>query len=468
MPHATQIPLQDLDSEIDLDHLDIQGKFPEWIEGTLVRNGPAKFHFGSQAISHWFDGLAMLHAFSFGRGGISYRNRFIRSTAYQNAMRNHDLRFMGFAQDPCKSVFGRLFTHYFPSLTKEVVQNANVNVARIAGKYAALTETPLPVMFDPKTLETLGPLEYGDLLARSGCFESAHPHHDSARGETVNLQIDFGKECTYTLYSVADRGEPTRKPFCSMKRERASYMHTFALTERYLVLVEFSLLIKPLDLLLKSGGYISHFHWEPERPTLFHLIERESGRVVRSYEESAFFCFHHVNAYEEGDEVVVDLISYPDASIVFGEPPQGQKRKLERFRIALTSPKIIRETIADTLLELPRIYYKRHSGNRYRFVYGVGFHYPETANDAIPLLKCDLNKGSFKVWREEGSLAGEPVFIPDPSGRSEDDGVILSVVSNALKGNSALLALDAASFEEIARVEVPHFIPYGLHGAFYE
>lgn len=111
LAHQTQIPLQDLNEEIVIDNLLIQGALPLWLEGTLIRNGPAKFHFGTQKISHWFDGLAMLHAFTFGQGKVSYRNKFLRSDAYFQSMEHADLRFMGFAQDPCKSLKVHLYTN---------------------------------------------------------------------------------------------------------------------------------------------------------------------------------------------------------------------------------------------------------------------------------------------------------------------------------------------------------------------
>ena len=49
--------------------------------------------------------------------------------------------------------------------------------------------------------------------------------------------------------------------------------------------------------------------------------------------------------------------------------------------------------------------------------------------------------------------------------QAEDDGVVLSFVS-AAEGGSFLLVLDAERFEEIARVKMPHGIPYGFHGTF--
>lgn len=467
LAHPTQIPLQDLNDETVIDHLPVEGVLPIWLEGTLIRNGPAKFHFGTQTISHWFDGLAMLHAFTFGQGKVSYRNKFLRSDAYSQAMEHGSLRFMGFAQDPCKSIFKRLFDYFLPAMTPTIVQNANVNVMRIAQEYVALTETPLPVRFDPHTLKTLGVLDFQDNMRKNDCFESAHPHHDRVRGEAINYQIDMGAQCLYSVYSVPDNGPAVRKPFFTMKRDKASYMHTFALTKRYVVLVEFPLVLKPIDLLLKSGGYITQFEWEPARNTRFNVIDREHGKLIKTYETEAFFCFHHVNAYEEKDTVVVDLVRYPNPDIVYGAPPPDQIRRLERFRIDLKGSSITQSTIAESLLELPRIYYQKYNTSPYRYVYGVGFKYPESHKDSIPIIKIDVSNGSKQEWKEAGSLAGEPIFIPRPDGKGEDDGVLLSVVTNELKGRSFLLVLDAKDLHEVARSEVLHAIPYGLHGMFF-
>ena len=40
----------------------------------------------------------------------------------------------------------------------DLTDNANVNLARLGDEYIAMTETPLPVTFDPETLETPRPL----------------------------------------------------------------------------------------------------------------------------------------------------------------------------------------------------------------------------------------------------------------------------------------------------------------------
>lgn len=87
---------------------------------------------------------------------------------------------------------------------------------------------------------------------------------------------------------------------------------------------------------------------------------------------------------------------------------------------------------------------------------------------AKPLIKCDTTNGATKTWASAGSYPGEPVFISKPGAGDDDDGVVLSLVSNPSAGNSYLLLLDAKTFQETARAELPKVVSFGLHGLFME
>src|SRR4051812_28383926 len=141
--------LTNLDDEITVDELDLEGELPSWLAGSLLRTGPARWDLGEQTVNHWFDGMAMLHRFTIASGSVSYANRFLRSKAFE-AARSGRVEFSEFATDPCRSAFQRVASLFDPGLT----DNGNVNVARIMGKWVALTETPLAVCFPPETLDT--------------------------------------------------------------------------------------------------------------------------------------------------------------------------------------------------------------------------------------------------------------------------------------------------------------------------
>jgi beta,beta-carotene 9',10'-dioxygenase len=54
-----QTGFRSLDQELSSVQLAVEGKFPSWLAGALLRIGPAKFEAGSHDYRHWFDGLAI-------------------------------------------------------------------------------------------------------------------------------------------------------------------------------------------------------------------------------------------------------------------------------------------------------------------------------------------------------------------------------------------------------------------------
>ena len=136
----------DQTNEITAPSLEVEGVIPEWLNGTLLRNGPARFRLEDKTLNHWFDGLAMLHKFDIANGQVSYANKFLDSPAFR-AAKDGKMQYAEFATDPCRSLFKRIvqvFTGSTPGA------NANVSIGKIAGRFVAQTESPVPVAFDEK------------------------------------------------------------------------------------------------------------------------------------------------------------------------------------------------------------------------------------------------------------------------------------------------------------------------------
>jgi beta,beta-carotene 9',10'-dioxygenase len=394
---------------------------------------------------------------------VSYKSRFIDSVSYRDSEAG-EWRHGGFATDPCRSLFKRVQSMFSPNLT----DNPNVNLSRIGERYIAMTETPMPIEFDPETLETVGQLEYADKLKAHAT--TAHPHHDPERNELVNYHAFFSRVSKYVLYGVPAES-PRRRVIAELPVKEPSYMHAFGMSGRHLILTEYPLRANPLKMAFSGKPFIQNYVWRPQDGTKFQVVDRETG-AVRTYETEAFFCFHHVNAFERagGSELVVDLIAYDDPSIidalyldaesVRGPIPQTE---LRRYVIDLDGGGVTLEKLTDAgSVELPRIDYGRHNARPYRYVYGsrsAGGWFEE-------LVKIDVSDGSHASWSAPGCHAGEPIFVRRPGTDDEDSGVVLSVVLDANAGRSFLLVLDARNFEELARAEAPHHIPFGFHGQF--
>lgn len=458
-----------LDLEVELDSLAVEGEIPAWLAGTLLRTGPARFEIGPQPVNHWFDGLAMLHRFSFGGGSVSYANRFLRSKAYEAAEREGKIAYSEFATDPCRSIFRRAATLFRPE--SGLTDNCNVNLTRLGDEYVAMTETPLPVAFDPETLETLGVA-----FEPPGVHATAHPHHDPKRGELVAYVTHFGPRSEYRVFAQRDRA--TQRRVASKRVGAPSYMHSFALTERYAVLVAFPLVVNPLELALAGRPFIENYRWKPELGTKVLVFDRNDGSLRGTYEAEPRFCFHHVNAFEHGGELVIDMSAYEDATIVdslylerlrTSPPPPSALARLLRYRVDLARGTVAEEQLSDAPLELPRIDYRERNGRAYRYTWGTGAPALVEENEFLDrLVKIDVESGVAIEWREPGSFPGEPVFVPAPErGGREDGGVLLSVVLDARSASSYLLVLDASDMGELGRARVPHHIPFGFHGQYF-
>jgi carotenoid cleavage dioxygenase-like enzyme len=457
-----------LEDEINIENLSVKGTIPNWLSGTLIRNGPAKFEVGKEKFRHWFDGLAMLHKFSFKEGKVAYANKFLESNAFKSATETGKISYKEFATDPCRSIFKRVSSMFSTKFT----DNVNVNITKIANRFVAMTETPLPVEFDLKTLETVGVFSYDDKIDSE--LTTAHPHYDYVQNRLVNYATKISRVSSYNVYNIND-GTKSRNLIGSVSVEEPAYMHSFGMTENYVILVEFPLVVKPLDLLLSGKPFIENFSWKPNKGTRFIVMNKQNGNLVGIYNSDAFFAFHHVNSFEKDGEVFVDIIAYHDSSIVnalYLDVLRGQKdgtipvSQIRRYRIPIQGGIVKYDVISSDAVELPRINYKKYNTKDYNFVYGISTY---SANDfANQLVKVDILHKTSKIWFEKNCYPGEPVFVTTPNATNEDDGVILSVVLDASNNKSFLLVLDAVTFEEIARAEVPHHIPFGFHGQYFE
>ncbi|MGQ0678193.1 MAG: carotenoid oxygenase family protein [Actinomycetota bacterium] len=462
---------QTLESEVDEPVLTTTGTIPSWVSGTLLRTGPAKFEVGSQKYNHWFDGLGMLHRFELNNGDVSYSNRFIQSRAYLHAMENDQISFREFATDPDPEKFKYVSQGYEAHGT----DNAIVNVVQIGDKVLAMTQTPLPIEFDPKSLKTVGVYDFDDSIPDG--FTTPNPHVDPLEKLMYNFTISLDPPVSHHLYRFDGQ---TRELITSITTDAPAFVNSFALTERYVILVECPYRLDYMKLIAGKTPFAKCFDWKPEETSIFWIIDRSDGEVVRRFDTEAFFSLHHINAYQLDDEFVVDMVTYEDPEIIEslyldnlrsgGTIP---KPETTRFRLNLLDDNVTVERLGDAFIELPRINYNLVNGKEYRYFYGFGGYgtmlrsQPVTFDNANSLVKVDVQTKQSKAWQAEGCFPGEPVFVADPEGTEEDDGVLLSVVLDTSVGKSFLLVVDARTMAELGRAGLPHHVPFSLGGNFF-
>lgn len=449
--------------EIEIPLLPIRGEVPAWLTGSLLRNGPAQWDLDEGSVNHWFDGMAMLHRFAISGGQVGYRNKLVRGRAAEAFERDGKLAYREFASDPCKTAFGRVMSLFSPDIT----DNGAVNISHVAGKWLAITESPMAVEFDPTTLETVGVHQ----RAKGTRIPIAHEHVDRDTGELYGLRTAIGPRSHYEI-TATDAESGAERLVAKLPVRRPAYQHSFGLTDRYAIVSEHPFVVDPIRIPLSGKPFIENFRWEPGRGVSFIAVDRKTGKVAGRWTGEANFCFHHVNAFDEEDgSIVVDFCAFPDAGIIdalaLGARRAGAPAPdatLRRVRL-VPGEKIARaEPMVSAPIELPRIDDRRRR-RPYRYVWGVGVGGPD-AQFLDRLVAIDSGEGRVAEWHEPGTFPGEPVFVRRPDGTEEGDGVVLSVVLEPERGGSSLLVLDARTLTELARAEVPQHIPFGFHGGF--
>jgi len=438
--------------EGDADDLEVIGEIPADLNGTYYRNGPNPA-FEPTGRYHWFDGDGMIHAIRIEDGRAFYRNRYVKSD--------------GLAEERAagKALFDGVLT-LTATEAPRFKNTGNTNIVSYAGKLLALVENALPTELVPCTLETIGVYDFGRRLASP---MTAHPKMDPETGEM--LFFGYSPFPPYLQLHVADasgaltRSEPIDVAWPSM-------IHDFAITREHVVFILCPIVFS-FEALAKGKGV---FSWEPERGTRLGVMPRGGASAdVRWFETDACYVFHPLNAYAAGDEVVLDVARYQQ--LLFMAPSAARDpdwrgknvARLHRWRIDLRRGGVRSEPLDEGDGEFPRID-ERRLGRKHRFGYMAATG-PEGNEAGLPVWtavrKYDLERGTIETRPfGSGNGASEPLFVTRHGDAEEDDGYVLVLVYDQSRNTSEFLILDARNIndEPLARIRLPHRVPYGFHG----
>jgi carotenoid cleavage dioxygenase len=431
--------------------LEVEGRLPTELEGTFYRNGPNPAY-EPLGRYHWFDGDGMIHAIRLRDGRASYRNRWVRSAGLAEERAAGRATFPGLLE-------------LRPTEAPRLKNTGNTNIVWHAGKLLALMEAALPTQLVPWTLETVGEWSFDGKL---GTAMTAHPKMDPETGEM--LFFGYAPFPPYLVYHVADRAgalvrsEPIDLAWPSM-------IHDFAVTKDHVVFILCPLVFS-FENVAKRGGV---FSWERDRPTRLGIMPRSGGNAdVRWYETDPSYVFHPLNAYDENGTTVIDVARYgrldfmsPQAARDPGWKDDNAAR-MHRWTIDRTRGGVKSEPLDDVSCEFPRAD-ERRLGRKHRFGYAAVE--PGTTDGRRPVWSAvrryDLERGRTQTRTfGPGNGCGEPLFVPRSATSAEDDGWVLVLVYDGERNASDFWVLNAADVagEPVARVSLPHRVPYGFHG----
>ncbi|KAJ5287421.1 Carotenoid oxygenase [Penicillium angulare] len=345
-----------------------------------------------------------------------------------------------------------------------------------------------PETLEPIRLATQANL-HPDLEGRK---TASHARSDPVTGDVYNYNLTLDSTSIYRVFHIsASTGETT---ILAIFSGIPSYIHSLNISENFVILCVWNAHINCEE--HDDGSFIdSIIPTDPTQPATWYIIDRKGSRgLVATYESPAFFAFHTIGAYEEPSkedptnvDIVADLVRIDSSEFIKNSLYENLKSSLStakafienkdllcstfsRFRLPALPSNLNSEPLEATLEwsackahspELPTMNPK-YVTRKYRYMYAVGFGSVSTFTSSI--VKFDIDTQKDLVWSVHGHSPGEPIFVPNPSGEKEDDGVLLSVVLDGFKGTSYLLCLDAQTLNELGRANVNGAVGFGFHG----
>ncbi|HEY7833756.1 MAG TPA: carotenoid oxygenase family protein [Ktedonobacterales bacterium] len=442
-----------VDLEITAEDLEIIGELPADLNGVYVRNGPNPRYVMSGRY-HWFDGDGMMHAVHIHDGKVTYRNRWIRTSAFEREQAAGQSVWTGLLEPLGNNP---------PEAPIKDTGNTDVvfhNTQLLALWYLA----GKPYKLDPITLETKGVEDFGGKLRNN---VSAHAKVDERTGEM--MFFDYAQRPPYMTYGVASAdGKLAHCVPIDLPGPRLP--HDMAVTEHYSILLDLPLFADPAA--LRQGRYRIEFH--RELPSRFGIIPRYGASAsIRWFEANPCYLYHTINAWEEGDEIILQGCRVKRPSPPEGETGGTLERMLAylrldahlyRWRFNLKTGAVREGPLDDENTEFPTIN-TWQLGRPSRYAYNV--HISERPTLLFDgLVKYDTVTGqSTTHWFGAGRYGSEAPFAPRADAKDEDDGYLLTFVYDERDDVSELLILDArdVAAAPLARVRIPQRVPIGFH-----
>ncbi len=451
--------------EWDADDMDVIGEIPADIDGVYVRNTENPAH-GVIGKYHPFDGDGMLHMMRFKDGKATYRNRFIRTRGFEAEQEARRPLWIGFTGKPGaeERPGSGCHGHIKDASSTDVV----VHGGEILTSFWQCGEG---YRLSPDNLETLGLAPWAPIDG-----VSAHTKVDLQTGEL--LFFNYSRHAPYMHYGVVG-ADGRMKHYIPVELPGPRLPHDMAFSKNYSVLNDFPM-FWPQEM-LDQGRFVPWFH--KDMKSRFAVVPRYGNpEDIQWFEADPTFVLHYTNCYEDGDEVVLEGYfqddpfppPLPDMPKQYGLMAAGIdihsfKPHLHRWRFNLKTGETHEERICDAdHVEFGTINPK-WAGKKNRYVYSAlgekGWFL------FAGLVKHDLETGTYEtVTFGDQRFGSETPFIPRKGATDEDDGYLVSFITDMAEDRSECVILDARNITAgpVCRIMLPHRICSGTHAVWAE
>ena len=449
-------------TEFDASDMQVEGTIPTDLAGVYLRNTENPVH---EAIGryHPFDGDGMLHSINFADGTATYRNRFVRTEGLDAENAAGHALWAGLAESPQRS----LRTDGWGARTRMKDASSTDVVVHAGVAKTSFYQCGDLYRHDPVSLANLGRESWGGRFPVEGV--SAHTKVDERTGEM--LFFNYSTEAPFMHYGVVDAGNELVH-YTPITFPGPRLPHDMAFTENYAILNDCPMFWD--QRLLERDVYAVRYH--PDMPTRFAIVPRRGGDAdVRWFDASPTYVLHWINAFEDGDDIVLDGFHQSDPNPA-SSPDDTAFEQMFRFldisrlqshphrwRFNMRTGQTTEQRLSDRVLEFGTIN-GGYGGRPYRYTYAV------TAKPGWflfnGLTKFDTHSGVVDEFKfADGVFASEAPMAPRVGSSSEDDGYVVTFTSDLNDDTSHCQIFSAQDIAAgpIAKIRLPERICSGTH-----
>ena len=448
---------------------------------------------GPRTFNHAFDAFGKLHSFKFyGNGSVSLSTKFLRSEFYNTSILTNNVA----PYTLFEPVTPRFDAYETAESFINGMDNTNVNIIRVYNKqiqkyeYMTMNDIWKVYKVDGNSLNTLfaiSPEVKLDKLVYVAAMSSAHPAKEYGKENYITFLTRISKapgiKSEMTLYRMNTISE--REEMVTWVIDEPRYIHSFSVTQNYVVILAPPITVNTLKL-IEHGDIWESLEWSEKSPLFVYLIDINTSKVTTlKYDDTVFF-FHHINAYEIEDTIVVDVCTLTNSTSVtiyelkYLQNPKIRdstlfSEKIKRFIIDVKNSTVQSNEFTSSLkvpystnFDFPVINEKfRHM--KYCFAFGKAIKIDNVHFNKIAIVKKDLcGTTGDKAWTLDNNYPSEAWFVPTPGVSREDDGVLLTHVFDGIMKETYLVIINATTMVTISRATLPINMPISFHGRFFE
>ncbi len=420
---------------------------PSFVGTVYIRNGPnAKY---IQPTDHLFDGDGMAHCLEFQKENILYQNRWIQTHRFKVEHKHKQPIFVRLGHLTGSTIFESFLKKclsYENPLDWKGDGTANTNVVYHAGKLLALNEMDFPyeLEYSNNTLKTKGRYTFNNALCHN---VNAHPKIEPDTSEMTLLGYSvFTKSC---YISKVDKYGILYKTIY-IPLDEPIIIHDFGITRsKYLV---FHLPLKfHITNVLTSKFPIAY---NKQLSSKLGIVDRTTSHTNWIPLPKNELIFHIACSWETSDRIVVYAFCY-DVDDFDIQQLHLQQPFLKKFTVCKTTNKVTVKLKSKHRGELPVIE-DSCVGTYTRYIY-----YSKISDSGF----CGIIKHDTSTSKEhivhfpEGKYGGECAIHGE---------YIVNTLYCPARDCSSFVIYNKNTLQLISEIPLPHRIPFGFHGRFFD